>query len=287
MISIDGHSGCSLEIKQQDYKTVIRKSSFSKDYSPRLRSQAQKQKLFCGTPAILAPPVCLEGVESEKYWFEMEYIQGYDFISFVERAGPRELTFFWETLRAFLLREISSSDFIDYPKDAFVRKVDEVYNKIKSPNAPYPIEEAVNFISGFDSRVPFPAGECHGDLTFSNMVISKDLSKIYFIDFLDNFYNSPLQDIAKLRQDTVHGWTLRKCTRKFDSVKTNLCLRFLDEKLFSLVQESVVLSTYYRPVQLLNILRILVYTKDRSTYNYLLKCLEHELQNEFNITSCW
>jgi hypothetical protein len=47
---------------------------------------------------------------------------------------------------------------------------------------------------------------CHGDLTFSNILFSKN--KIYVIDFLDSYIDSYVMDIVKLKQDLVHNWYL-------------------------------------------------------------------------------
>jgi len=262
---------------------VLRKSSPTQKYSARLKLQALKQRSFIPTHCILSPNISDEGYSGDNYWFEMDYIHGYDFISFVERAGPRELEHFWEVLRAFLLREISQSEVVPYPRAAFITKVDQVSSMITTRHKT--IERAISYIRDFDSSSPFLSGTCHGDLTFSNMVISKDVSKIYFIDFLDNFYDTPIQDIVKIRQDTLHGWTLRKYTRQFDFVKTDIVFKFLDRKLISFIRESSILTEFYKPMQLLSLLRILVYTTDTDTYNYLIKCLEYELANEFDITN--
>ena len=49
-------------------------------------------------------------------------------------------------------------------------------------------------------------GFCHGDLTFSNLLVNAKSRRIALFDFLDSFVESPLQDLAKLRQDTAYFW---------------------------------------------------------------------------------
>tara|TARA_B100000683_G_C12464314_1_gene545359 strand:+ start:52 stop:909 length:858 start_codon:yes stop_codon:yes gene_type:complete len=284
MISISGHSGCRLDILHKKNKPVLRKSSFSKEYSPRLANQAAKQAMFEPTSHIISPNILASGYQSEKYWFEMDYIHGYDFFSFVERAGPKELDHFWNSLKSLLLKQMLESRLLPYPREKFVDKSKAVSAGIKTRDKT--IDEALSYINNFSTDKKILIGPCHGDLTFSNMVVSKDFLKIYLIDFLDSFCSTPIQDVVKIRQDTVHKWTLRKCTGTFDTVKVDLALRYLDQKVVSFINSNAVISHFYKLVQLMSLLRILVYTADENTYNYLIKCLEYELQNEFNTAHC-
>ena len=284
MISISGHSGCRLDILHKKNKPVLRKSSFSKEYSPRLANQAAKQAMFQSTPYITSPNILASGYQGGKYWFEMDYIRGYDFFSFVERAGPLELDHFWNSLKAFLLKQMSESSLSPYPREKFIEKSKSVSAGISAQNSV--IKEALSYINAFSTDKKMLIGPCHGDLTFSNMVVSKDFSRIYLIDFLDSFCNTPIQDVVKIRQDTMHKWTLRKCTGTFDTVKVDLALRYLDQKIVAFMSNNSVISHFYKLVQLMSLLRILVYTADENTYNYLIKCLEYELQNEFNTAHC-
>jgi aminoglycoside/choline kinase family phosphotransferase len=54
--------------------------------------------------------------------------------------------------------------------------------------------------------MPLPVGTCHGDFTFSNILFGDN--KIYLLDFLDSFIESPLIDIVKIRQDTCFKWSV-------------------------------------------------------------------------------
>lgn len=283
MIKIEGHSGCILEIKRRDNCAILRKISSSAQYSPRLKKQADKQSQFERIGSISSPLVRGAGYSGEKYWFEMNYINGYDFLSFVERAAPQQLEDIWNSIRALLLRELSHSSFVPYPKDVFLDKVQQVAMNIG--NHCDVTRSAIGYIENFNSGVLFPVGECHGDLTFSNMIIGKDMKSVYLIDFLDNFCKTPIQDIVKIRQDTYHRWTIKKCCGGFDRVKTDLAFKFLDRKILNFISYNPALREFYKPVQVINLLRVLMYTSDKSVYNYLIQCLEVELSDEFNIAS--
>ena len=58
-----------------------------------------------------------------------------------------------------------------------------------------------------DQALNFQLGYCHGDLTFENIIVKN--KKIYLIDFLDSYINSPLIDISKLQQDLILNWSNR------------------------------------------------------------------------------
>ena len=64
----------------------------------------------------------------------------------------------------------------------------------------------------------------------TNTLIDLESRKIAVIDFLDTFCDSPLQDLAKLRQDTAYGWILSQddsihsqSSSSLQAVQTALC----------------------------------------------------------------
>lgn len=56
-----------------------------------------------------------------------------------------------------------------------------------------------------------PIGLCHGDLSLSNVLCgcARGHGDIELIDMIEGHVSSPVLDVAKLRQDTAHGWLLR------------------------------------------------------------------------------
>ena len=108
--------------------------------------------------------------------------------------------------------------------------------------------------------------QCHGDMTLENIIVKDD--RLYFIDFLDSFYDSWFLDIGTLLQDVQVMWSYR-----FEKdVNMNTVLRLivfrdllLDE--IRKVNPDYVLEIYYSLLQ--KLIRIYPYTKDELTYNYL------------------
>jgi thiamine kinase-like enzyme len=108
---------------------------------------------------------------------------------------------------------------------------------------------------------------CHGDLTLENIIIRD--GELYLIDFLDSFYNSWMIDVAKILQDIECFWSYRHEPRSLNLHVRAVALKYL-------------LTTYIRSrhggeeylvmvynLLLLNLLRILPYTKDEETLKYL------------------
>jgi hypothetical protein len=124
---------------------------------------------------------------------------------------------------------------------------------------------------------------CHGDLTLENIIMSNN--DLYIIDFLDGFYDSWQIDIAKILQDIEMFWHYRN-----EKTDTNLFLRLLVLKkiilseLLAFKDGKKIVETIYH-ILLLNIVRILPYTKDEHTYDFLQNCLVL-LNNKIN-TSGW
>ena len=118
----------------------------------------------------------------------------------------------------------------------------------------------------------FKMSECHGDLTLENIIIKND--QLYFIDFLDSFYNCWILDISTLLQDVELLWSYRYD----DKININTILRLLvfrdiliDE--IKINESGIYIEAYY--ALLLKIIRIFPYVKDDLTYNFL----ENKLKN--------
>ena len=122
-------------------------------------------------------------------------------------------------------------------------------------------------LQALPDRIQIPLGKCHGDLTFSNILFTD--RKIILIDFLDNFIETPLQDIVKLRQDTKHLWSLRLYKKKYDGTKIEILLNYLDNLIDKHFSKYEFYRKYYFIFQKINLLRILPYAKDKQTFQYV------------------
>jgi len=126
-------------------------------------------------------------------------------------------------------------------------------------------------------------GKCHGDLTFSNIIVERERS-VYTFDFLDPPVESPYEDAAKFLQDAQFFWSLQKFSGECDKTKVKVYWSFAAELLrngLSAKCDMLLLKKF----QLLGMLRIVPYTNDKSKLKFLESCLQG-LLDDFNSTMC-
>ena len=107
---------------------------------------------------------------------------------------------------------------------------------------------------------------CHGDLTLENIIV-KD-GQLYFIDFLDSFYDCWIMDISTLLQDVQTLWAYRNDENM--DINTSLRVLIFRDILVDEVQDKFginIVEVYY--ALLLKLIRIYPYTKDEKTYMFL------------------
>ena len=234
---VKGHSKYKLH---RENSLVIKSSDIQDE---RLYKSAQKQNSFKSnffkTPKIH---------DMSNFSFCMDYIGGKSFNEFFEYASKDDLDFLIENIRGYLSETIIGS--VDIPTSL-------LKNKINSLNI------KKNFLYLLDNKesIQVYVGNCHGDMTLSNMIFGKD---IYLIDFLDSYIESPTMDLVKLRQDTHLYWSLNMIDKTTDLTKIKLGLKYID---------NWILNNYkiedYELLQIINLLRIYPYTTDKRIINWL------------------
>jgi hypothetical protein len=138
---------------------------------------------------------------------DMEFISGYDMISFLQRHSPSELLdFICNTIDQFKAESIIE----DYT-NIYETHLESLSN---DKFLPFHISELIQ-------KLPtnIKSSLCHGDFTLENLIYRD--GEFYMIDPSSGVYNSWIFDIAKLRQDLDGKWFLRKTTNK-DSYNVEL-----------------------------------------------------------------
>ena len=91
------------------------------------------------------------------------------------------------------------------------------------------LKDCEKSFNNMPETIEMPIGVCHGDLTFSNILFTS--TNYYFIDYLDSFIETPIQDIVKLRQDTKYFWSTMMYKKKYDIVRLNMIFKYIDDKI--------------------------------------------------------
>ncbi len=114
------------------------------------------------------------------------------------------------------------------------------------------------------------------------MIYDFDNDVIYLIDFLDSFIETPLFDIIKIRQDTKYQWSLNLVNFEYNYITISGYLDLFDNIIHNYYKNYNFYNHYYF-FQIINLLRVLQYTKDIKIMNYLIKNI-NQLKNDFKLS---
>lgn len=282
-LKIEGRSGCFLELKSTDSNVIVRKTSIGKEYNKRLFRQTEKQKQFIDkkiyppnfyTPNIISTS---ELKNEESYWFEMEYIPGESYSTFIQKCTIKELNSLGENLIEFIEKELKHSRDSLVAKGIMLSKLEEVKISInKNKITDRIIDHSIKGLMSEITDLFHPVGYCHGDLTFSNMIFNS--GNIFLVDFLDSFIESPLIDIVKLRQDTKFYWSLfiDKDSHNYQVSKIIQAFRYLDKRIHEHFFQYLFYRDYYNLFEKMNLLRILPYLKNKKEIQFVINCLKQK-----------
>lgn len=262
-IDLGGHSGCKIVLCEPDDNTIfVRKISGDDVYNDRLMAQAKKQKLYKNNK-LKTPDIISEGYTEEGlYYFDMEYIQGItlaEYMKTIEIGKVRGLV-------QSIVNSIVASDDCNGTCDEsiFIKKIDSLIQQLAAQNNKI-VNEALQMLKNHSWHC-FKTSICHGDLTLENIIV-KD-NQLYFIDFLDSFYNCWIMDISTLLQDVQTLWSYRMD----DEISINTVLRLIvfrdilmDEMKVKMGEKNI--EIYY--ALLLKLIRIYPYTNDKETLHFL------------------
>lgn len=214
-----------------------------KEGDPRIRQQALKQQEFSAT---LNTP-CIYHITDNG--FVMEFIKGQNFIDFL-RYYPEEAFMRFNGIINFISTNISSA--IPCSSSDFINRTSK---KVRTLNSYYNIQNLLAVLKKCRNNVLM--GKCHGDLTLNNILVTPEHA-LYYIDFLPIFFESPLQDIIKIRQDTQFLWSLILTDDLKDSHSLQRSLNKLDNILYNEFMK-IIQTPEYKILEILNYIRLLPY----------------------------
>lgn len=239
---IPGHSGAELLLGFN----VVTKSG-----SERLRKSCHAQQECCSL-AVQTPKVLATCGDEKRFAFSMERIHEATTVFDADDACMEKVFLY--------VREcLDQSRICILPAQVFVDKI----RSIKGVNA---FSEAKHLIDRFEfaDTIDLLCGPMHGDLTFCN-ILCRD-TDVWLIDFLDGIISSPVMDVAKMRQDTFHGWITL-----FEDVDT----KYVDDHILN----SFGNLPWLREMTLLSLLRIIPYAKTPQIFDFLKREIPRAYDN--------
>ena len=235
---LKGHSGATVSLYKDDegYKVV------KENYSKARESVAILDALPFSTPKIYE-------VTDNK--IVMEYINGQDMASYLESATEEDIDKLINFLTEYIQWCLDNSEYVDFYESVATK----VFDLGKEVNLSFILKEKWS---------DMPQSLIHGDFTLENIMYSND--KFYLIDANPTNLNSVYFDANKLRQDIDSLWFVR---HKKNKLHYKIVCEKISKKLkkrFNFMQNDTIM--------ILMLSRILPYTKDNFTKNFLLEELE-------------
>lgn len=275
-LKVKGHSGCSIDVVREGNALFVYKGTTDPKYVGRLVKQAQKQQQASTMEYqhIRVPEILAVEQSEQSATIKMEYIYSKNFVEYFENAGFEQINYLVKALIYFIEKEVAASEMTTVLSTVLTDKFADVKQKTLLNNALRSHEDIPDLLACAErifndvGDIRLPVGRCHGDLTFSNILFNGN--NYFLIDFLDSFIESPMLDIVKLRQDSAYRWSQLMYVKQFDPVR----LRIISEKIDAEL-DNYFNSRYdwyratYRPLQLMNFLRILQYANEPHVIAYL------------------
>jgi hypothetical protein len=263
-----GRSGCRLTIKIEE--NIVNKTSNSIIYNDRLYLQFIKQSQFQEIFNLTTPKTFKFQSTDILHNFDMEYIHGQTFEEFCLYSNINEIDKFVVNIISYLKYNINNSIYTEINFNKLKNKLILLKNNIN-----FKLDNYFNYL--LNNPIEYlPIGKCHGDLTMSNIIFAE---KYYLIDFLDNPYETPFNDIIKIKQDSQHEFYFRLLNRT--NTKVKLCLDYINKQLDSSFENIINIKEFIW-LSIFNLLRILPYLKDEEEIKTILVNLK---TYEYYITS--
>lgn len=247
-LKLKGNSLYGLEVRNSNNPMVVK---YSHDYDERLLKSAYKQATF-KSDYFKTPSITFIDEGKKKSSFEMKFIQGNSFVEFFLNASKSDLDSLINKLKGYFGERI---------KEERVFQIKHFHTKLDQLG-----ESGYAFFVPNVGGIKMYVGECHGDMTFSNMIFDDEF---YLIDFLDSYIESPTMDLVKLRQDTHLFYSLNMMKQsRVDRTKIKTGLNYIDEWLVSTYN-----IEHYKTLQTINLLRIKPYA-DKKLVEYVTKTID-------------
>jgi thiamine kinase-like enzyme len=256
---LNGYSGCKIYLyENQEGILFVRKISPNKNYNPRLKKQAEKQKYFYDflmSENVKTPKIFQQGEKEGLYFFDMEYIPGKNLIEIIPFSSQEELKKIVYVLIDLIrkMKELKRPSFISI-KEKIKNKVSKINSKLNI-DAPFLNEIITSSENFLDVEETF----CHGDLTFENILYDQEKEEYFLIDFLDSFIENYWFDLVKLFQDIEGKWYIIR-NRYLDKKNIEIKMDFIGKK----IKKEFETDPYWTKHNLLlklNFARILPYAK--------------------------
>jgi hypothetical protein len=266
-LALRGHS----KFKVRRIGQVVHKSAPSDGLFERLDSEAVKQEQS-PYEGFIAPRILSK--QPDQRLVTMEFLPFLSVPEFFTMAVGQEMTWFIDKLEHYLKWIDRHAVKMDFNYGLYRAKLSATFANIYANKSLLfstgqlffirdVMEDWLTRLETIDGGLIDKHGWCHGDFTFSNLIVDPWNREIYWFDFLTGWDHSIYVDLAKLEQEFAHAWSLRflrfgLCVDRGVALKRTKQVQDALGPLFSGQFDGRVLALY----KAINDLRLLQYERD-------------------------
>jgi hypothetical protein len=204
------HSGAGIKVVYSGDEIIVEKTFYGKD--PRnevaIKKQAGFRRISTEKYDIQAVDVDFT-IQSNCIIAKMPYVEGISGNQVAIHGNRKLANNIRLSLNFYLMVILAKSRDEKVDKSVVLQKIQQIKDRLVPAEIIAEFNEGCEWVFNYcPATLVIPLGECHGDLTLSNIIITQD-NNMYLFDFLDTFIESPLQDISKIIQDMRYGWSFR------------------------------------------------------------------------------
>ena len=277
-------SGSQIEVLGDTEGVFVRKWSPAKSELANFQLQKQKQNSFFKTQERYHG-VSTPRIRSPKYpdglHFDMDYVNLLPVCQQLTTWSPISVNSFIQRLTDFV-RLNTVERRAEKSTNKIREKIDQIIDR--TPRSDALLKYAISMLEkrreSLPATVSIPTGYEHGDLTFSNILASNDGTRIVLIDFTISPIESPLQDIAKIKQEVLFRWSWRNsASNNQESTRLDVNLRHIHENVCKTFEEDF--SDGLALFTFVTIARILPYAQSSHDVAWIVEAL-HTIETEMS-----
>ena len=256
------------KIDQRELQSILKQNKFKTYYAKDIK--------------VFSIKIKLEKSKKNSSGYLMSFFEGKtgeDVFTLASIYDINKLSIFFND---FFNKNKKISKYFRVDTDIYKNKILDIENKINKFNFPFIKNKIIPEIKNLlKSSYYFPdIKTCHGDLTFSNIIVSSKKKEIALIDFQNTFHDNIMQDFAKI----------------YIEFNLKMSARFLNESNLlksDIIYESILQEKVWKnlPIKfkkslklevLISLLRMVPYlrTNDEVTKNWLEKSFEKMLRTK-------
>lgn len=280
----DSNSGANISIVNKNNFSLIKKSE--KKNLDRFKLNIVKQEIFLPIGPFKSASIHSKKITKNRVEILMPFYNGLSGSNFSKKVNLKDIDFLLDSFLIYFKFLYKESTKKKLSGNLLTMKCDSIKNGINKNNFFSRQDKSFlvlclnNLKKSVKTDYIYPNSPCHGDFTLNNMIFDNVNNSIVLIDFLDTYMSSYLIDIAKIKQDLVYGWSVRR-EPKTVRIKASIMGEHMYKNIHSLINKEY--KNLFKVIDCLNTLRIAPYINDNYTIEWILEVLKNNQSKELNL----